>query len=53
MQKQRKFFRERQAGKTSNILTSEKVVSLLCEVPSVYKRWLFSNLDEKYDTNRT
>ena len=53
VQKQRKFFRERQAGKTSNILTSEKVVSLLCEVPSVYKRWLFSNLDEKYDTNRT
>lgn len=30
VQKQRKFFRERQAGKTSNILTSEKVVSILC-----------------------
>ena len=28
VQKQRKFFRERQAGKTSNILTSDKVVSL-------------------------
>ena len=27
VQKQRKFFRERQAGKTSNILTPEKVVS--------------------------
>ena len=27
VQKQRKFFRERQAGKTSNILSSDKVVS--------------------------
>jgi len=36
VQKQRKFFRERQAGKTSNILSSDKVVSRVCAVYYIY-----------------